>query len=475
MYRNFIFLVSSLLLIASSSFLASARELSPAATVFQNAKDSLVTVIGGGHGSGFLISNGGLILTNSHVVSGSSFISVRFDEDHTVDADLLVNDLKSDIAILRVNLENIEKYQVIHLSKNDPLVVVGEKVIALGTPINFETNERTMTLGVVGKYMDGVIHHDANINGGNSGGPLINYDGEVVGINTFTISDHGSGLAGAVAISKAYPSLKEAISIAKTKDKPPAELHKVARKIDYPYREVSFKNLRKEPKPKDYIVNNKYFRAVIATPLVLYREIARHDERRLKERKKRADDKGFEVAAEEYEANKITNYEESFLSITKPVVSVFVIPRPKLTPGGVFKKTLAESVAISAAVFSGVYLPIGSAVGNKRRVKEDFEDLKLVNESNQEVCKPLSKYRFDATEQFINLFALTQNYHVEDKIFVGKYEFDPLCFETDEKLALSITSEGGDKPRLIKIKSKLQERVNNDFVPYWKVAPRTKI
>ena len=159
-------------------------------------------------GSGFLISSEGFILTNEHVVSNASEIVVVLSDGSTHNAEVVGSDFITDIALIKIEGKN---YNYIQFG-NSENVIIGEWVIALGNPFGlFEINSKpTVTVGVVSAldrdfgrqsndrvYQD-MIQTDAAINQGNSGGPLVNSLGEVIGMNTFiyTGSDYNTGSIG---------------------------------------------------------------------------------------------------------------------------------------------------------------------------------------------------------------------------------------------------------------------------------------
>jgi serine protease Do len=155
-------------------------------------------------GSGFIIDPSGVVITNNHVIADADEINVILNDGTKLKADLIGKDTKSDLAVLRVHADHPLK--AVNFGDSDKLRL-GEWVIAIGNPFSLGG---TVTAGIVsarnrdinsGPY-DNYIQTDAAINRGNSGGPLFNLNGEVVGINTAIISPSG----GSIGIGFAVPS-----------------------------------------------------------------------------------------------------------------------------------------------------------------------------------------------------------------------------------------------------------------------------
>ena len=155
-------------------------------------------------GSGFVIDASGIVVTNNHVISEADEITVIFNDGSRLKAEIIGKDQKTDIALLRVKPD--KPLKAVKFGDSDRLRL-GDWVIAIGNPFSLGG---TVTAGIVsarnrdinsGPY-DNYIQTDAAINRGNSGGPLFNLDGEVVGINTAIISPSG----GSIGIGFAVPS-----------------------------------------------------------------------------------------------------------------------------------------------------------------------------------------------------------------------------------------------------------------------------
>ena len=174
-----------------------------------------------GLGTGFIVSNDGYIVTNQHV-SGekNSTCYVTLESGKTYKASVVWADVDLDLSIIKINVNNLD---YLTLGDSDK-IKVAEQVYAIGNPIGFEF-QRTVTSGIIsglnrtikieedGKtsYMEDLIQTDATINPGNSGGPLINKNGEVLGINSVKITS-AEGIGFAIPINIIKPIIEQLVS-----------------------------------------------------------------------------------------------------------------------------------------------------------------------------------------------------------------------------------------------------------------------
>jgi hypothetical protein len=160
--------------------------------LFDKLKNSVVAIHSESrNGSGFLVDARGLVVTNNHVVNGSSYLAVQFDDARKVPARLLATNPDKDVAVLWFDPAAFRDGVVAPLLANDAAahLAVGQRVFTIGNPLG---RDKALTTGVVSKIDKEAINSDININPGNSGGPLFTLDGQVAGITTSVLRNLAS-------------------------------------------------------------------------------------------------------------------------------------------------------------------------------------------------------------------------------------------------------------------------------------------
>lgn len=172
-----------------------------------------------GQGTGFLVKNDGTILTNNHVVEGASKVTVVFSNGKTVSANVIGTDALHDLAVIRVVPSAVTGVTPLTLGDSGTLKP-GQMAIAIGFPFGLD---ESITVGVISglnrrvgsSQLNGMIQTDAALNPGNSGGPLLNANGEVIGINTATEAQPGANGIGFAVPSNVVKNVLPTLSAGK--------------------------------------------------------------------------------------------------------------------------------------------------------------------------------------------------------------------------------------------------------------------
>jgi serine protease Do len=169
-----------------------------------------------GAGSGWIIDEDGLIVTNNHVVEGAKNVTVTLADGRTFPAETVRTDQLSDLAVVRINAKNLPAARV----GDSAMLRVGDWVVAIGNSLGMGisatkgiVSAKGVSLSVsAGQTLDDLIQTDAAINPGNSGGPLVNMSGEVIGINSVKIAQVGvEGMGYAISSNTAKPIIQQLV------------------------------------------------------------------------------------------------------------------------------------------------------------------------------------------------------------------------------------------------------------------------
>jgi hypothetical protein len=233
--------------------------------IYEHAKTAVVTVTTeDGSGSGFLVTPFGHIATNYHVVRGSKYLAAQFADGRKVRAQIVAYNAMADMALIKVNSSLTAAIDPLTLlpEENDSSIKVGTPVAALGSPLN---QDFVMTQGILSKVTDGIVLGDFVLQPGNSGGPLLNRNGDVIGMSTF-----GEGrFAGAIRIDPLREILSSGLILESVDVEPPTDMLPALSEHGYPVQVLNLK-LQQEPFNGDaYRIDAGDFTVIAVTPVLI--------------------------------------------------------------------------------------------------------------------------------------------------------------------------------------------------------------
>lgn len=343
---------------ASPQRVSTSRQIAPERDVFDRVRSGVFRVEAGvGHGTGFLADTlGGVVITNDHVIESSERdISVYIDSVTRVPAQVLARDRDADLAILRLPPGRCGSCARLRLAtrSNQPLVEMGERLLAIGFPLS---QELTLTSGIASSVREGAVISDVTINPGNSGGPLLNLDGEVVGINTFGDKDQrvGQGISGSIVVSRLARVLNEARSTVAQTEPPADESLPIMPTRPYPLDALRDHVATITPAMYRYVLGRDAgnFTVSVQTPAI-YMYYQRLAENALGGERKKREERAGVPAEERYSRLKaVRDWSQYVGSELLPVVTITVSPKIGETGWSSFARAL-ETVQYGTALSQG--------------------------------------------------------------------------------------------------------------------------
>jgi len=415
---------------------------------FRRYQNSVMTVWSEfGHGTGFIVDPSGLILTNQHVVGPSDYLAVQFDAKRKVAAKLLAFDAEKDIAVLWANISPFPEAVVAPLApanSADPDVVEGERVFTIGSPLSLQ---KILTTGIVSKVEERALFSDININHGNSGGPLFNSLGIVVGLTTF--KEQATSVSGIVRIGEAKLLLDRAKTKMRDTQPPEPTLLPVEPTGSYPIDALKASLQEEKFDERPYLFGQGNYDVAIITPVLKYHLTEGAAVRAQKEKEKRTK-KGAEAIQGTFRPlDELRNWKE-YVDEYKPVILIEANPRLRET----FMSALGRGMAASGGVYGGPA---------KMRFKTDFYRMRLLcgDKEVQPILPGKVADVLDVHNPFVN---------VTDATYEGIYSYpyeaiSPNCGAVTLEL---FSEKEPNKPVSKTLDPKTVSRIAIDFEPFRK-------
>jgi len=435
------------------------RDISRGGELFKSLRDGVVTIQGElGAGSGFIIDRSGLVLTNQHVIDQSNEIRVRFDKYTAVKARVLAVDEERDLAVLQINFEAFPNAQALTSGEKtgtEPSLVEGERVFTIGSPLH---QEKILSSGIVSKIEPRAIITDITFNSGNSGAPLFNSLGQVVGINTFKIKDRSSstfagneltaedsGMSGILPIDAAAALIAKARALAATKGVPSGELMPNMPDGVFPVETIKTALTTKNFPLQQYVADVKNYQIKYMTPVYKFYVMEKDRIESLNNRKKRNKEKGVDTA----DPFRDLRYWSEYAGELRPVVQILALPET-----GASGKSLLLS-----AISSGT---IGISTTLDLKYKADFYQMKLMCDGQEVV--PLIRNKTEIVRELQNYYKDRRRYTYAG---VYSYPYDVFAPGRCRQMQVQVFSEEDlERPITSDVTDATKNRVWTDFYDF---------
>ena len=416
--------------------------------LYERSKPAIVQVTtDDGSGSGFLVTPQGHIATNYHVIRNSRYLAVQFPDGRKVKAAVAAVNPQYDMAVLKVNsavVDGIRPLEVLPADKEDS-IRVGVPVVAIGSPLN---QKFLMTQGILSKVDETTLLGDFLLQAGNSGGPLLNCNGLVIGINTFG----ESAIGGAIRISALRDFLESDLINQSAETEPSADLLKSVRAERYP---VTILNQKIETEPFEwdaYRLKAGDFTVTAVTPVLIgklsvVQQKARAINRYVR-RAKNISDAPFQGVDEPY-------YEWHRATETSLDYAITFDLRPDSGP---VKQSSASKIVSPLLLF-------GKHSKREMEFKAEFFDFRIYRDG--ELIEPIMPGR-----SVVEGTSDRKNSYFVDQAYAGSYIYSPDDFMTGREFRMQIIDARKPhevhKELVLTADSKLIRQLRSDFT----VTPR---
>lgn len=446
------------------------RQIEDAVVTYRRVRRGVFRVEAGvSMGSGFLVDSAkGLVVTNAHVVSGELSASVVLDSVTRVPAVVLARSENADVAVLWVDPRALTGRPSLTLpapqSKAD-LVEEGERVFAIGYPLN---QEQVLTTGIVSGIRDGAIISDVNINHGNSGGPMLNYAGVVVGINSFgDFTDQGGpGISGAIVSTSILPVLELARLAMATTAPPEFRLLPTMPLTSYPLAALqSYVATLPASHLKPFHTDaNGRFDVLLSTPVTIALSQQVHDQEVARDRRKREAAAGLSPEQQYNSLADVRDWYRFTGDMLTPVAQLTISPKIGETTGSILGRALVAGLS----GYNGTATPQTQAT---MTFKGDVQSVQLYR--NGVLVMPI-RGGTGPVEEYVN----NEWISLKDVASVGYYLLDPLIFAPDTlgtppSIVIVVNDlKHQGKPSCREASQKVVAYAWNDFRPYMEtIAP----